>query len=84
MNLRKELSKYNEYTCPDYLYEAWRALYAGNKPANARSQVLIQEVMQQAEFDLQERTNACRQQLFNANRRSNPKWENAKYNWSSR
>ena len=75
MSFREELSRYNEWTCPDYLYDAWRVLFANYQPQNA------QELLRWAEIDLQERKDTCTQRVFNANRRSNSKWEKAKFNW---
>lgn len=78
MNLYNELSRYNEYTCPDYFYEAWRTLFAGWNPPDR------QEVLRRAEFDLLEDENRRSQIVFNRDRKKLPRLESAKWNWSSK
>lgn len=78
MNLRKELGRYNEWTVPEYLYEAWRILFADYNSSNK------QEILRQAEFDLQEEEQARKQHVFNRSRRQMERLENAKFNWSSK
>lgn len=78
MNLRKELSYYNEWSVPDYLYDAWRIMFRESSPSDK------QEILRQAEFDLQENEELRRQHFFNQNRRQMTRLENAKFNWSSK
>lgn len=74
-NLREELGKLDELTCPDYLYVAWRILFQKYNPPDRR------QVLKQARLDLQEEENIRLQASFNRNRRQMEGIELRKYNW---
>lgn len=75
MNLRKRLERYNEHSCPDYLYSAWRILFRGNDPPDKK------EILQRAGFDLREEELARSQKVFNRDRYGIEGRELRKYNW---
>jgi len=77
-NLRKELERYDAWTVPDYLYDAWRILLAEYNPPNKR------EILRQAEFDLHEEELTRLQDVFNRDRRQMGERTKLKFNWSSK
>lgn len=75
MKLRKYLSKYNEYTCPDYYYLAWKILFEGDNPPDKK------EILKQAEKDMKEEERLKPQFIFNRDRRKMGGLGKRKYNW---
>lgn len=78
VGLRKQLGRYTEATCPDYLYEAWCILFKDANPLDWR------EILDQAFFDLEEAEKHRSQTVFNRDRRHMEGAEKAKFNWSTK
>lgn len=72
-NLKKFLSKYNEWTCPDNYYFAWRMLFLEDKKDR--------RVIRQAEEDMREEEKLRLQHNFNRDRRKMKDIGKRKYNW---
>jgi hypothetical protein len=73
--LKKYLERYDEYTCPDNYYEAWRILFTHYYPKDK------DQVLNQALFDLEEVESLRPQHQFNKNRRKMLGFSERKYNW---
>ncbi len=78
MSLKQELDRYNQWTVPDYLYDAWRILFEGHRPPDR------QEILRQAEQDLHEDELGRQQANFNRDRRKMLDRVVLPFNWSNK
>ncbi len=75
MELKEELGRYDEWTCPDYLFLAWRILFAGSNPPDRKI------LLDQAREDLIEREDIQRERRFNSGRMQRPDLVKLPWNW---
>jgi len=75
IDLEVELDRYDEWTCPDYLFLAWRILFASSNPPDRKT------ILDQARADLVEREEVRRQRIFDSNRRQMEDLVKLPWNW---
>lgn len=73
MNLKEYLSQFNDLTCPDYYYQAYKILFMEGRKDYS--------ILSQAEKDMEEELRLRPQTLFNNNRRKMGGLGKRKYNW---
>lgn len=81
-DLRTELSRYNEFTVPEYLYEAYTILFLGKEDRYTTKQ--RREILDKAWQDLNEDELLRKERVFNRDRRQLPGKTKKKFNWGSR
>ena len=76
--LKEYLSRYNEFTVPDYYFCTWRILFQGTEYLDRR------EILGQAEKDMQDEISHRPMKLFNSNRRQMEGTVALKLNWDGK